>query len=68
LVLSNLGIAAAYALLGHLAHRQGELPWALAASIAVPVVATMIARWLLPRPPGLLPAEPTTEQGSADVR
>ncbi len=47
LLLSNLGIAAAYALLGALADAQHALPWAMAASIAVPLVATTIARWWL---------------------
>jgi hypothetical protein len=50
ILLSNLGIALAYAVLGHLARGQGHLPLALAASIALPLVATATARWLLPRP------------------
>ncbi len=48
-MLSNLGIALAYAVLGHFARSQGELPLALAASIALPVLAATMARWLLPR-------------------
>ncbi len=50
IALSNLGIAAVYAVLGHYARSQGELPLALAASIALPVVAATMARWLLPHP------------------
>lgn len=46
-LLSNLGIAAVYSALGHLARTQGELPLALAASIAVPLLASTIVRWLL---------------------
>lgn len=48
-MLSNLGIALVYALLGHFAHGRGELPLALAASIALPVLAATAARWCLPR-------------------
>jgi uncharacterized membrane protein YdjX (TVP38/TMEM64 family) len=48
-MLSNLGIALVYAVLGHFARSQGELPLALAASIALPVLAATMARWLLPR-------------------
>ena len=47
-ILSNLGIAAVYSVLGHYARSQGELPLALAASIALPVLAATMARWLLP--------------------
>jgi uncharacterized membrane protein YdjX (TVP38/TMEM64 family) len=47
-ILSNLGIAAVYSVLGHFARSQGELPLALAASIALPVLAATMARWLLP--------------------
>ncbi len=42
--LSNLGIAAAYAALGD----RVELPIAMAAAIAVPVVVAIAARWLWP--------------------
>ena len=48
-MLSNLGIALVYAVLGHFARNQGELPLALAASIALPVLAATMARWFLPR-------------------
>jgi uncharacterized membrane protein YdjX (TVP38/TMEM64 family) len=48
-MLSNLGIAAVYAVLGHYARSRGELPLALAASIALPLLAATMARWLLPR-------------------
>ena len=48
-MLSNLGIAAVYSVLGHLARSQGQLPLALAASIALPLVAATIARWFLRR-------------------
>ncbi|REK15510.1 MAG: DedA family protein [Planctomycetota bacterium] len=47
-MLSNLGIAVVYAVLGHFARSQGELPLALAASIALPVLAATMARWLWP--------------------
>ena len=47
-MISNLGIAAVYSVLGHYARSQGELPLALAASIALPVLAATMARWLLP--------------------
>ncbi len=48
-MLSNLGIALVYSVLGHFARRQSELPLALAASIALPVLAATMARWLLPK-------------------
>lgn len=48
LFLANLGLAAAYAALGYWAHEQGNLPVALAASMVVPVLATVIARRWLP--------------------
>ena len=48
-LLANLGLAVAYAALGHFAHQEGNLTVALAASIALPLLATMIARhWLSP--------------------
>jgi uncharacterized membrane protein YdjX (TVP38/TMEM64 family) len=50
ILLSNLGIALVYAVLGHLARGQGHLPLALAASIALPLLATAMVRWLMPRP------------------
>jgi uncharacterized membrane protein YdjX (TVP38/TMEM64 family) len=46
-MLSNLGIALVYSVLGHLARSQGELPLALAGSIALPLLAATIARRFL---------------------
>jgi hypothetical protein len=48
-LLSNLGIALVYAVLGQWAISYGELPLALGASIALPLAATTIARGLLGR-------------------
>ncbi|MEX0677554.1 MAG: VTT domain-containing protein [Pirellulales bacterium] len=48
-MLSNLGIAAVYSVLGHFARGGGQMPLAIAASIALPLLATTMARWLLPR-------------------
>ncbi len=48
MMLSNLGIAVVYSALGELALSQGELPLALAASIALPVLAAAITRRFLP--------------------
>ncbi len=45
LALSNLGLAAAYSILGSLAWDHGAMPLALAASVAVPLLATAAARW-----------------------
>jgi uncharacterized membrane protein YdjX (TVP38/TMEM64 family) len=42
--LGNLGIALVYSVLGQLARSQGELPLAMGASIALPLLATTIAR------------------------
>jgi uncharacterized membrane protein YdjX (TVP38/TMEM64 family) len=56
LALSNLGIAVVYSVLGQVAHSVDALPLALGASIALPLAATTVARWLLgrrPREPGL---------------
>ncbi|MBX3415020.1 MAG: VTT domain-containing protein [Pirellulales bacterium] len=50
LVLSNLGIALAYAVFGVWAERANAVPAAIVASIAIPVLATTIARWWLARP------------------
>jgi uncharacterized membrane protein YdjX (TVP38/TMEM64 family) len=47
-MLANLGLAAAYAALGHYAREEGNLAVALAASIALPLLATTIARYWLP--------------------
>lgn len=44
--LSNLGIAAVYAALG----QAVPLPYALAASLALPLAAAALARWLWPAP------------------
>jgi uncharacterized membrane protein YdjX (TVP38/TMEM64 family) len=46
--LSNLGIAAAYAALGE----RVQLPVALAAAIAIPLVALVVARWCWPKSEG----------------
>jgi uncharacterized membrane protein YdjX (TVP38/TMEM64 family) len=51
MMLSNLGIAGVYSVLGSWAQSQHELPWALAASIALPVLAAGVAR-LFWRPNG----------------
>jgi uncharacterized membrane protein YdjX (TVP38/TMEM64 family) len=59
-LLSNLGIAIMYSILGQIARTQGELPLALAASIALPVLATTMARWLLGKQTSE-PARPTTD-------
>lgn len=48
LALSNLGIALAYALLGRFAHERQLLWPALVASVALPVLATLLARRWLP--------------------
>lgn len=42
--LSNLGIAAAYAALGDWSRHEGTMLFALAASIAVPLLAVTMAR------------------------
>jgi uncharacterized membrane protein YdjX (TVP38/TMEM64 family) len=49
IMLSNLGIALVYSILGHLARDRGQLLWAIAVSIALPLLATTMARWLVPR-------------------
>ncbi|MGD9719806.1 MAG: TVP38/TMEM64 family protein [Pirellulales bacterium] len=46
---SNLGIALVWAAFGQMASSFGELPLALGASIALPLVATAVARWLVGR-------------------
>jgi uncharacterized membrane protein YdjX (TVP38/TMEM64 family) len=46
--LSNLGIAAAYAVFGQFALEQGSLAAALIASVVLPVVAMFVVRWFLP--------------------
>ncbi len=56
--LSNLGIALVYSILGRIAQSYGALPLALGASVALPLLATTMARWLVGRhaadaePPG----------------
>lgn len=47
MALSNLGLAVVYAAFGYLAREQGMVAIALVASIALPLVAATIARWLL---------------------
>lgn len=49
LVLSNLGIALAYAAFGEVAGRHEWLPVALGVSVAAPLGATAVARWALAR-------------------
>ncbi len=47
-VLSNLGIALAYAKFGELAERNGWLPLALGISVALPLLLAVVARrWIL---------------------
>lgn len=46
--LSNLAIAFVYATLGWFSFEHGQLAIALAASIALPLAATFVARWILP--------------------
>ena len=55
IVVSNLGIAIAYAAFGDYAERNQWLPLALAISIAVPVVVAGLARRWLPQGPGAGP-------------
>jgi len=57
--LSNLGIAAAYSLLGSWAQSHDELVWALVGSIALPIVAATIARWKLKASPTTTETEVT---------
>jgi uncharacterized membrane protein YdjX (TVP38/TMEM64 family) len=47
-MLANLGLAMAYAALGHYAREEGRLVLALAASIALPLLATAFAQYWLP--------------------
>lgn len=51
LLLSNLGIAAVYAAFGHFARQRGATGVALAASIALPAAAALVARFWLRRTP-----------------
>jgi membrane protein DedA with SNARE-associated domain len=43
--LANLGIAAAYSVLGYYGRTQNMLPYVLATSIALPLLATTMVRW-----------------------
>jgi uncharacterized membrane protein YdjX (TVP38/TMEM64 family) len=43
--LANLGIAAAYSALGHSGRTQHMMPYVLAASVALPLLATTMVRW-----------------------
>jgi uncharacterized membrane protein YdjX (TVP38/TMEM64 family) len=45
IALSNLGLAAAYSLLGSLAWQQNVMPLAIVASVALPLSATVLVRW-----------------------
>jgi uncharacterized membrane protein YdjX (TVP38/TMEM64 family) len=45
LALSNLGLATAYSILGSMAWDHSAMPLALAASVALPLLATAAARW-----------------------
>jgi 3-dehydroquinate synthase len=47
-LLANLGLAIAYATLGWLGKTEGAALWALYASILIPIVATLAARWWWP--------------------
>jgi uncharacterized membrane protein YdjX (TVP38/TMEM64 family) len=55
LAFGNLGLAAAYAVLGSLAWQQSVMPLALVASIALPLSATALVRWQWTRPNGSSP-------------
>jgi uncharacterized membrane protein YdjX (TVP38/TMEM64 family) len=43
--LANLGIAALYSVLGHFGRTQHVMPYVLAASVALPLLATTMVRW-----------------------
>jgi membrane protein DedA with SNARE-associated domain len=47
--LANLGIAAAYSVLGYYGRTQNMMPYVLAASIALPLLATTMVRWRVPK-------------------
>jgi len=47
-LLGNLGIAAAYSILGHFGRTQHLTLYVIAASIALPLLATTMVRWSLP--------------------
>ena len=57
LALANLGLAIAYSALGHWAGTQNQLPLALAASIALPVLAATIARMRMTKVEVQMPKE-----------
>jgi len=44
-MLANLGIALAYSILGHFGREQNTLFWVLLASIAVPLLATLLLKY-----------------------
>jgi uncharacterized membrane protein YdjX (TVP38/TMEM64 family) len=57
-LLSNFAIALMYSTLGSLSYERGQLAFALAASVGLPVLATLIARrWL----PSAAPLDPSNE-------
>jgi uncharacterized membrane protein YdjX (TVP38/TMEM64 family) len=56
ILLANLGIAAVYSGLGHVARGVDQFALALAVSIALPLAATALVRWLLPRPANPTPS------------
>ncbi len=58
-MLSNFGIALVYSILGRLANAQGHLPLALLASIALPLLATTIARRVLRERPAQSTTNPS---------
>jgi uncharacterized membrane protein YdjX (TVP38/TMEM64 family) len=48
-LLSNLGIALAYSLFGHIAEQNHWLPAALGVSVALPLLLATVVRWWLPK-------------------
>jgi uncharacterized membrane protein YdjX (TVP38/TMEM64 family) len=50
-LLSNLGIALAYAFFGEVAARNQWLPVALGVSLGLPILMAAVVRWWLPSPP-----------------
>jgi 3-dehydroquinate synthase len=57
-LLSNFAVSLAYSVLGWLSFERGQLSIALAASIALPVLATLVAKRLLP---SAVPYEPNDQ-------
>ena len=47
--LANLGIAATYSVLGYYGRTQNTTAYVLAASIALPLLATTMVRWRVPK-------------------